>query len=40
MSEFIAALVGGILALIGTFSAVWLQFKNKIKIKNESIIMI
>lgn len=33
MSEFIAALVGGILALIGTFSAVWLQFKKQVKDK-------
>ncbi|MFU0802023.1 type I secretion system protein, partial [Staphylococcus warneri] len=35
MAEFIAAIIGGILSLIGTFSAIFLQFKNQKKEKDE-----
>ena len=33
LSEFLAAIVGGIFTLAGTFIALWFQFRKMIKIK-------
>lgn len=35
MAEFVAALIGGVLSLIGTFTAIWLQFKKQDREKHE-----